>query len=69
MPRENALVFDPRRAWEILTGLASLAAYHLRLERLRKEIDRDPAADTYTDAALAEQQFSLPQPAVSADAA
>ena len=69
MPRENPLVFYLRRAWEILASLASLAAYHLRLERLRKQINRDPAADAYTDAALAEQKSSLPQTAVSAEAA
>lgn len=52
-PRENPLLFYPRRLWETASTYAAMANYHLWMERLRQRIDRDPRAKDYTDAALA----------------
>jgi len=52
LPVENPLVFHLRRAWEIFSTYTSLARYCLRLERLRKRVERDPAGEQYTDVAL-----------------
>ena len=52
LPRENPLVFFPRRAWEVASTYGSIALYAWRLNRQRKRIQRDPAARTYTDLAL-----------------
>lgn len=42
LPRENPLVFYPRRLWEIVTTYLALGRYYFWLERLRRRIDRDP---------------------------
>jgi radical SAM superfamily enzyme YgiQ (UPF0313 family) len=52
LPRENPLLFYPRRLWEILSTYTALGFYYLWLERLRRRIDRDPKAAGYTDKAL-----------------
>lgn len=52
LPRENPLTFHLRRAWEILSSYVPLGWYALRMERLRKRIEREPQAATYTDLAL-----------------
>jgi radical SAM superfamily enzyme YgiQ (UPF0313 family) len=52
LPRENPLLFYPRRAWEMCTASAGMLGYHLWLERLRQRIERDPRGAMYTDAAL-----------------
>jgi len=53
MPAENPLLFYSRRIWEIISTYTRAALYFLWLDRLRKHIERDPNASTYTDAALA----------------
>jgi hypothetical protein len=51
-PRENALMFFMRRAREMsMTYLPGLF-FFLRLERLRKKIENDPASTHYMDVAL-----------------
>jgi radical SAM superfamily enzyme YgiQ (UPF0313 family) len=52
LPKENLLAFYARQAREIFTKYTSLGVYALRMERLRKRIDEDPAAADYTDLAL-----------------
>ena len=51
LPRENPLVFFPRRVWEVVETHAKLAAFYLYLHRIRRRVERDPRP--YTDAALA----------------
>jgi hypothetical protein len=51
-PRENPLLFYPRRLFETVSTWASLGIYFLELERIRRRIARDPAAKQYTDLAL-----------------
>jgi hypothetical protein len=52
LPRENPLIFYPRRVWEFFRTYASIGGYHLWLERIRKRIERNPKAAAYTDDAL-----------------
>ncbi len=52
LPRENPLVFYPRRAWEVLSTYGPFAAYAIRLWFACQRIKRDPASRTYTDLAL-----------------
>jgi len=51
-PKEHPLLFYPRRAWEIVSTSLSLGLYYLKLERMRRRIERDPNAAGYTDRAL-----------------
>jgi radical SAM superfamily enzyme YgiQ (UPF0313 family) len=64
LPRENPLLFYPRRAWDSLCKYAAVARYYLWLRRLQQRIDNDPHARSYTDAALA-----APEPRAKATAA
>jgi radical SAM superfamily enzyme YgiQ (UPF0313 family) len=52
MPKENPLLFYPRRVGETLAIYVALGWYALRLERLRRRIEKDPSAAKYTDRAL-----------------
>jgi radical SAM superfamily enzyme YgiQ (UPF0313 family) len=52
MPLENPLLFYSRRMWEIFSTYSRAAFYYLWLERLRKRIEREPNASSYTDAAI-----------------
>jgi len=52
LPRESALVFWPRFAWETLRTHALLAAAIVRVLRLKRAIARDPDALAYMDQAL-----------------
>ena len=52
LPLENPLLFYVRRAWQTLSSFVGLGLYWLWLERMRKRIQRDPFAKSYTDAAL-----------------
>jgi radical SAM superfamily enzyme YgiQ (UPF0313 family) len=53
LPRENPLLFYPRRIRDVVTTWVKLGLYYVWLERLRRKIERDPNAASYTDAALA----------------
>jgi radical SAM superfamily enzyme YgiQ (UPF0313 family) len=50
LPREHPLVFWPRRVWEACDTHVRLAAFYLRLHRIRRRVERDPAP--YRDPAL-----------------
>ena len=50
LPRENPLVFYPRRVWEVAATHVNLVRYYLFLHRLRKKVERDTAP--YIDRAL-----------------
>jgi hypothetical protein len=50
--RENVLSFFVRRTREILTTYLPGLWFFLRLERLRKKIENDPASKHYMDVAL-----------------
>ncbi len=50
LPRENPVLFYPRRLGEILETHARLAAFYVYLHRIRRRVERDPAL--YTDPAL-----------------
>jgi hypothetical protein len=50
LPRENPLVFYPRRVREIIETHAKLAAFYLYLHRIRRRVERDQRP--YTDPAL-----------------
>jgi len=51
LPRENPVVFYPRRVREVFQTHIRLAALYLHLHRIRRRVERDPRP--YTDAALA----------------
>ena len=51
LPRENPLVFYPRRVWEVLDTHARLAACYIHLHRIRRRVERGPSH--YIDRALA----------------
>jgi hypothetical protein len=53
MPVVHPLLFYPWRAWEMLSTYTRGALYYLWLKRLRKRIERDPSAASYSDAAIA----------------
>ena len=57
LPRENPLVFYPRRVWQVFTTLIPLILYAVRLHLLQRRIQRDPTASAYTDAALSLDSF------------
>ena len=50
LPRENPLVFYPRRVWEVVDTHVRLISFYLFLHRIRRRVERDPGP--YTDAAL-----------------
>ena len=50
LPRENPLVFYPRRVREIVETHVKLAAFYLYLHNIRRRVERDPSP--YTDPAL-----------------
>jgi len=52
LPRESIFVFYPRRVWEVLTTYLPGLWFAVRLTRLRKRLQRDPAARGYMDDAI-----------------
>src|SRR5262245_55278750 len=63
LPRENPLLFYPRQLWEICSTYAAAGAYYLWLQRLRKRVERDPDAASYTDQALTRPDGAASRPA------
>ncbi|MBC8872413.1 MAG: radical SAM protein [Planctomycetes bacterium] len=51
-PRDNSLWFHVCHAWDTLSACIGRGLYWLWLDRLRKRIQRDPAAGAYTDVAI-----------------
>jgi hypothetical protein len=62
LPRENPLLFYPRRLWEICSTYATAGTYYLWLQRLRQRIERDPRAASYTDLALSKPDAAASRP-------
>jgi radical SAM superfamily enzyme YgiQ (UPF0313 family) len=58
LPRENPLVFYPRRVREIIETHAKLATFYLYLHRIRRRVERDQRP--YTDPALTPIPDSAP---------
>ena len=52
LPRENPIVFYPRYLIESLVKYSAIGLYALKINRLRKRIQNDPASKVYTDLAL-----------------
>ena len=52
LPRENPLLFYPRCIGEACAKYLSFAKYYLELDRICRQIERDPRSDAYTDLAL-----------------
>lgn len=52
LPREDPVLFYPRRLWEILRTYIPALLFLAKLRRLRKRIERDPEARRYTDIAI-----------------
>jgi tRNA A37 methylthiotransferase MiaB len=52
LPRRNVLAFFVHRTREILSTYIPGLWFLWRLERLRRQVNRDPASKTYTDVAL-----------------
>jgi hypothetical protein len=52
-PKENPVVFYPRRAKEIIETYVPGLWFFYKLERLRRRIERDPASRSYSDIAIA----------------
>lgn len=50
--KESALLFYPRRLWELASTYLGVGMYYLELERIRRRIARDPQAAEYSDVAL-----------------
>jgi hypothetical protein len=62
LPRERPLIFYPRRLWEICSTYAAAGSFYLWLQRLRKRIERDPHAASYTDQALSKPDVAACRP-------
>jgi radical SAM superfamily enzyme YgiQ (UPF0313 family) len=52
LPRENPLVFYPRRSFEMLTTYIPALRFQAKLHKLRKRIEQDPEAKHYRDIAI-----------------
>ncbi len=62
MPLESALVFYPRRVWEVLSTYLPALMFLWRLTRLRHRLEKDPAARTYKDIATTPLDDELASP-------
>jgi hypothetical protein len=62
LPRENPLVFYPRRVWEVADTHIRLAAFYWFLHRIRKQVERDKLP--YIDPALLPVETELRRGAV-----
>ncbi|MSR59572.1 MAG: radical SAM protein [Planctomycetaceae bacterium] len=51
-PRENPLLFYPRRLWEIVSTAVTTGLYYFQIDRTRRRVERDPRSQSYTDPAL-----------------
>ena len=52
LPRENPLVFYPRRAWESLASLAGWLMLYRTYLGIQRKVEADPGKDDYTDVSL-----------------
>jgi hypothetical protein len=65
-PKENPLLFYPRRLWEVTSTAFKFATYFLKLDRLRRKIARDPNARQYRDLTLTPVTDEAPEVAAVA---
>jgi hypothetical protein len=65
LPRESPLLFYPRRLWEICSTYAAAGGYYLWLQRLRKRIEREPDAASYTDQAMSKPDAVAIRPTIA----
>jgi hypothetical protein len=63
LPRENPLIFYPRRLWELCSTYAAAGSYYLWIQRLRKRVENSPNAASYTDQALTRVEAVVSPPA------
>jgi len=59
LPRENPLLFYPRRVFEVVDTHVRLVAFYLFLHRIRKKVERDPLP--YSDPALIPVETAMPE--------
>lgn len=52
LPREPALTFYPKRAWQVVSTTAKFLSLALKYAKIRRAIKADPNAEDYTDTAL-----------------
>ena len=52
MPRENPLLFYPKRVWETLKTHLSIGLYYLQVDAIRRKVVKAPQAKQYVDLAL-----------------
>jgi hypothetical protein len=52
LPRENPLLFYPRRLWDIIRAYAPLPVFFWKLWRMRRRVLHDPKMKNYTDQAV-----------------
>src|SRR5262249_56808869 len=62
LPRENPLLFYPRRLWEMCSTYSAAGTFYLWLRQLRERIERDPNAASYTDQALSKPDAAANSP-------
>jgi pyruvate-formate lyase-activating enzyme len=62
LPRENPLIFYPRRAREILSGYLPALRFLWKVNRLRHQLTKDPATRHYTDIAITPLENELSEP-------
>jgi hypothetical protein len=53
LPRENPLIFYPRRVWQVLACHARWARLYLQYSRIARRIEANPGKRDYMDTALA----------------
>jgi len=68
LPRENPLLFYPRRLWEMCSTYPAAGSFYLWLKRLRERIERHPNAASYTDQALSKPDAAASPPTKQASA-
>jgi hypothetical protein len=52
LPRQTALVFYPKMAWDVIRKMAMRKRESNRLQRIRRRIESDPERFNYTDESL-----------------
>jgi radical SAM superfamily enzyme YgiQ (UPF0313 family) len=59
LPQESALIFYPRRVWELVRAYLPAMLFLWRLTRLRHRLERDPATRLYRDLATSPLENEL----------
>ena len=69
LPRVNPLLYYPKRLWEIVTTYTSLAWFGVKLELMRRRIEREPDGEAYLDDALERSRHILSLPVLQPEPA